>query len=114
MNSILSEIKSREARKAALTADLKALDGSPKKAAKIDTASVKRKVRAELREILEGWTEIFSADGQRGMLRALLTSRLVFTPDQDAKGVFYRFKGTGSFSPVLAGLTGSKMLQSRS
>ena len=110
--SLLSEIMAREDQKARLLAALQSQ--SPKQTKRVSRVDVAR-IKRELKDILEGWVETLYGETARGILQALLTSRLVFTPEVDQEGgAFYRFTGQGAFSPVFDGLTGIMTLQSRS
>jgi len=106
--SLLAEIQVREERKAHLLAELKKQPG--KKPARPTKEKVAR-IKAELKDILEGWVETLSPETARATLQALLVSRLVFTPSKNGKVV--TFEGEGSLSRVIEGRL-SRMVQSRS
>ena len=57
-------------------------------------------------QVPEDWRGLLRSHPQeaRQVLRALLTSRIVFEPGEDASGRFFRFRASGSLSQALTGL----------
>jgi hypothetical protein len=62
-----------------------------------------------MRTALTDWQGLFSQETgpARQALSALLTGRLIFTPDEREGKRLYRFSGEGTITPVLAGVVGA-------
>lgn len=67
-------------------------------------------LRAEIGHWLTAWHGLLEGDpaGARRLLRALLVSRLVWTPGHGADGVTYRYAARVSYGRLLAGVVGVK------
>jgi hypothetical protein len=63
-------------------------------------------LRAQIEERLRDWRSLLRRHAEQGqqLLRRLIVGRLVVTPEADAEGRFYRFKGQGTLSRLLAGM----------
>ena len=98
LDAIVGEVNSRKARRDTLTAQLKAL-GDPRKVISLDTARINDRLHA----CFTDWQGLLPRHGPdaRRLLSRLLRGRLIFEPDEDEKGKFYRFFGEGSISEMI-------------
>jgi hypothetical protein len=111
--TILQAVKVREQRRDAIRSELKTL-ATPRRAGTRDTCEI----RAELVEYLENWRAMArqGVAEARGLLRAVLVGRFVFTPVTPPPGLpprkgpgrkprfIYELKGEASLSGLIAGL----------
>ncbi len=102
-DALLAKIKTTRERQA----EIVALKIDHKKPVKMDASTIKREVEKELAE----WKQRSTNGQKRNVLHSLLRGRLVFTPHQDNGRAFYEITGEGNFSPILSGLTISKLVQ---
>ncbi len=98
--ALVDAMRARDARREQLERDLSA---ARHPVSIFNRAALRRSLRAKLRDWhaqLTSTPEI----GQRA-LRALISGRLVFTPEEDADGAFYRFEGEGTIAPIIGSLS---------
>ncbi len=101
LDSLLGAIKDREGRRAHLLAEWAAFD-AVRPFASADARRLEREMRARLAD----WTGLMERQTEhaRGVLRALLVGRLVFSPHvTPTPTVYYTFTGQGSLGGLLVG-----------
>ena len=105
LTALLAALRERERRAASLRGVLAACDQEQARAARaaLDPGGL----LAELREQLTDWRGMLRQETgpARQALRALLASRLVFTPRGEDRDRHYAFEGPGTVSRIIAGLT---------
>jgi hypothetical protein len=86
----MDAIRSRETKRQALE---RALSVARRPASTFTRTALRRALRTKLKD----WRSLLTSTPEAGQraLRALISDRLVFTPDEDADGAFYRFEGEG-------------------
>ena len=102
--ALVSALQKREQRRSQVRAELARLERERAAGARngFDAARVLDALRGKLTD----WQGMLRQEPgpARRALRALLAGRLTFTPQEQDGQRFYRFEGTGTMTPVLAGI----------
>src|SRR5262249_16268779 len=101
MESLVRDLREREARKRSLDESLAALG----RAQQLGSADLAR-LEEQLREQLQDWRGLLTkhVGAARQILRKLIPERLRFTPHIDGDRRWYTFEGIGRLEPMLAGM----------
>jgi hypothetical protein len=99
VDSLISGIRDREARLKAIDAELGSLD---LRRTEFDRARLRRELGARLKD----WRGLLQRHAMQAnqILRRLIVGRLTLTPQEDERGRYYAFRGTGTIQKVLTGL----------
>jgi site-specific DNA recombinase len=100
LSPLVHALRDREARREFL---LSKLAGSgPDRVLRVD----RRAITQKLRSVLANWRRVLRQhpEDARLMLSKLIVERLTFSPESSDEGVGYRFSGTGTLVPVIAGV----------
>jgi site-specific DNA recombinase len=99
LRTILAAIRAREAKREELQ---RAIAQLRKPLGRIDL----RTLRAQLEERVRDWRALLRKHVEQGqqLLRRLIVGRLILYPEADEDGRYYRFKGQGTLSRLLAGM----------
>jgi len=100
LSTVLAEIRTRERRRRDVLRALATTDASNRE------QPTEGGIRAALTAMLAEWRALLRShteDGQR-LVRRLIEGRLTVMPERDAEGRFYRWSGSATLSPLLAGM----------
>jgi len=101
LGSLVQALKSREATRDQLRAELLSVGQTPLVTA-VDARRLDRDVRVRLTE----WQAVLhrQTTQARQILQKLLVGRFAFTPGEDLEGRFYEFAGQGALDKLLTGI----------
>jgi hypothetical protein len=97
LDALLDELRTREAERTTLKKRLGALDANDRR---FSRTALRSKLAVYLRDLKTALTSDVVAQAQ-AVLKMLVAGRLAFAPQTDGS---YRFTGTGTVEPVVAGL----------